>query len=120
MTSGRLTKRMVDAFGANGLDHVRWDGELAGFGVRVRPNGTKTFIAQYRIGGRNSRVRKVTIGSYGKLTRKAFNSGSWHRGLTPHRDQGRCSGMPCGIRGQVAHRRKGRESCDEFGASTRT
>jgi len=41
---------------------------LAGFGCRVRPTGSKSFIAQYRVGGRNSPTRKVTVGTYGKLT----------------------------------------------------
>lgn len=46
---------------------MHWDGELTGFGVRVRPSGSKSFIAVYRTGGRNTPLRKVTIGAVGKI-----------------------------------------------------
>lgn len=68
MTKKRLTKKVVDNLAAKERDYVEWCASLPGFGCRVRTSGTKTFIAQYRIGGRNARVRKVTIGPFGKLT----------------------------------------------------
>lgn len=68
MTKRRLTKKVVDGLVAKDRDYVEWCASLPGFGCRVRTSGTKSFITQYRIGGRNARVRKVTIGSYGKLT----------------------------------------------------
>lgn len=68
MAGRRLSKSVVDGLEAREKDFVEWCSELAGFGVRVRPSGSKTFIAQYRTGGRNSPVRKVTIGAFGKLT----------------------------------------------------
>ena len=33
-------------------EHVLWDDEIKGFGVRVRPSGRKTYIVKYREGGR--------------------------------------------------------------------
>jgi integrase len=68
MAKRKLTQSIVKALEPRPSDYVEWCGVLAGFGCRVRPTGSKSFIAQYRIGGRNSPVRKVTIGSYGKLT----------------------------------------------------
>jgi len=68
MSKPRLTKTVVDALKPRKSDYVEWCGKLSGFGCRVRPTGRKSFIAQYRVGGRNSPTRKVTIGSYGKLT----------------------------------------------------
>ena len=68
MAVRKLTKTIVDALESRTSDYVEWCGVLKGFGCRVRPSGSKTFIVQYRIGGRNSPVRKVTIGSHGKLT----------------------------------------------------
>lgn len=68
MTRQKLTQTVVKGLKARTGDYVEWCGVLAGFGCRVRPTGSKSFIAQYRIGGRNSPVRKVTIGTYGKLT----------------------------------------------------
>src|SRR5579871_411015 len=67
MAEGRITKRTVDALAPADREFVKWDGELKGFGVRVRPSGAMSFIAFYRTGGRNSPVRKVTIGSVGKI-----------------------------------------------------
>ncbi len=68
MTQKRLTKQFVDLLVSTGKDTVIWCSELSGFGVRVRPSGAKSFIAMYRVGGRNSLPKKVTIGSYPKLT----------------------------------------------------
>jgi integrase len=67
MGEGRITKRTVDALAPTDRDFVKWDGELKGFGVRIRPSGAKSFIAFYRTGGRNSLSRKVTIGAVGKI-----------------------------------------------------
>jgi hypothetical protein len=67
MAGGRITKRIVDALTSSDRDFVKWDGELKGFGVRVRPSGAKSFIAFYRTCGRNSQQRKVTIGAVGKI-----------------------------------------------------
>ncbi len=68
MPGGRITKRVVDSLLTRAADYVHWDSELKGFGVRVRPSGAKSFIAFYRPGGRNTPMRKVTIGAVGKLT----------------------------------------------------
>ena len=67
MAEGRITKRVVDGLKPDGRDFVKWDSELTGFGVRVRPSGAKSFVAVYRTGGRNSSLRKVTIGTVGKI-----------------------------------------------------
>lgn len=68
MADRKLTKTIVDGLETRTSDYVEWCGSLKGFGCRVRPSGSKSFIAQYRVGGRNSPVRKVTIGAFGKLT----------------------------------------------------
>lgn len=67
MASGRITKRTVDTLKTAGKEYVHWDGELTGFGVRVRPSGSKSFVAVYRTGGRNTPLRRVTIGAVGKI-----------------------------------------------------
>jgi integrase len=63
----KLTKRRVDAANAPVTgESVIWDGTLAGFGLRVRPSGSKVYFVQYRAGrGRSAPVRKVTIGRHG-------------------------------------------------------
>lgn len=63
----KLTKRTVDALkpkrGADARDYFVWDDELAGFGVRVRPNGRKLYVLQYRDPAGAS--RRVLIGEHG-------------------------------------------------------
>ena len=43
---------------------IAWDAEVTGFGVKVQPTGTKSFIVNYRArgGGRTARNRRVVIG----------------------------------------------------------
>ena len=63
----RLTKRTIDALKPDPRrDTFLWDGELRGFGVRVKPSGTKTFIIQYR--NLEGRTRRCVISQYGVLT----------------------------------------------------
>ena len=64
---GRLTKRTVDALlPPSSGEIVLWDDTLAGFGVRVRPAGVKTYLVLYRAGvGRGAPLRKLTIGKHG-------------------------------------------------------
>src|SRR3954465_12557984 len=64
----KLTKSAIDALQPSSRDEVYWDSVLPGFGVKVTPKGRKVFIALYRVRGGNSRLRKYTIGPYGKLT----------------------------------------------------
>ena len=61
----RLTKRVVDALKANGADTVHWDGELTGFGVRVRRSGRKYYVVQTRVAGK---LRWFTVGPHGPLS----------------------------------------------------
>ena len=51
MQKQKLTKRTIDAIKPEHGDCFLWDSDLAGFGLRVRTGGSKTFIAQYRAGG---------------------------------------------------------------------
>jgi len=41
-------------------DHLEFDDALAGFGVRIRSGGKRTWIAQYRIGAKQ---RRLSLGS---------------------------------------------------------
>jgi integrase len=69
MPTDRITKRVVDAAKPAASDWFIWDSELAGFGLRIWPSGRRTFVAQYRVGGgRGGRARRLTIGTFPKLT----------------------------------------------------
>ena len=57
MTTGRISKRSVDALSCpDGKDRgILWDDDLAGFGVIAFPSGAKTYIKEKLIaafGGR--------------------------------------------------------------------
>jgi integrase len=64
----KLMKSTIDALPTPQTDTMYWDAALPGFGVKVTPKGRKVFIVLYRTGGAGSKLRKYTIGPYGRLT----------------------------------------------------
>jgi integrase len=64
----KLTKSAIDALPTRKSDVVYWDAGYPGFGVKVTPKGRKVFIVLYRTGGAGSKLRKYTIGPYGRVT----------------------------------------------------
>jgi integrase len=66
--SVKLTKSVIDALPRPAKDVVYWDSGCPGFGVKVTPKGRKVFIVLYRVAGTGSRLRKYTIGPYGRVT----------------------------------------------------
>src|SRR5262245_42677663 len=64
----RLTKSAIDALPTPKSDVVYWDAGYPGFGVKVTPKGRKVFLVLYRTGGAGSKLRKYTIGPYGRVT----------------------------------------------------
>jgi integrase len=64
----KLTKSTIDALPTPAKDIVYWDSGCPGFGVKVTPKGRKVFIVLYRAGASGSRLRKYTIGPYGRVT----------------------------------------------------
>jgi hypothetical protein len=63
-----LTKSAIDALPTPAADTVYWDAAAPGFGVKITPKGRKVFVVLYRTGGAGSRLRKYTIGPYGRVT----------------------------------------------------
>ena len=61
----RITKRAVDGLTVSAKDTVRWDRDLAGFGVRVQPTGGKPYVVQSR---GPSGPKRVTLGLHGDLS----------------------------------------------------
>lgn len=68
MSAKRITKTAIDAIAPSDRDQFIWDGRLSGFGVKITRGGAKVFVFQFRMGGRGAKVRRFTIGKYGKLT----------------------------------------------------
>ena len=65
MPTGKVTKSAVDNLVAGARAEFLWDPELKGFGVKTEPSGAKSYVVQYRLGGRGSKVRRYTIGRHG-------------------------------------------------------
>ena len=68
-----LTKSVVDAaqpYQDGKRDKLIWDTDkgrlkgVSGFGLKVRPSGHKTFVLQYRFGGRPRRYKIGNVGDY--------------------------------------------------------
>lgn len=63
----KITKRVVDGLAADPERQIfRWDSELRGFGVCVKPSGAKSYVIQYRNADRRS--RRFVVGRVGTLT----------------------------------------------------
>ena len=65
----KLNKSNIEAIKSIGKDKFYWDDDLKGFGLRLSPQGKKSFLIQYRKDGRSKRIR---IGQFGNIT--AFNA----------------------------------------------
>lgn len=67
MATGKITKRSVEAvpLPLPGKRAHLWDDTLKGFGVMVTDRGVRSYIIQYRVGGRGNPTRRVTIGKHG-------------------------------------------------------
>lgn len=68
MATGRINKSSVDATYPAIKEVMLWDDKVSGFGLKVTPTGAKTYLFQYRLGGRAGKTRRVTIGKHGSLT----------------------------------------------------
>jgi integrase len=70
MPTQKLTKRVVDAFAPPPKRVIVYDSELKGFGLKLTPNGAKSWCVEYRpgSGGRSVAKRRLVLGSTGTLT----------------------------------------------------
>ena len=65
-----LTKRTVEALEPADKPWIAWDDKLVGFGCRVQPSGTRSFVVNYRAGdgGRKAPNKRVVVGRFGRVT----------------------------------------------------
>lgn len=70
MAVQKLTKKTVDALLPTNRAFVVYDTDLAGFGCRVMPTGSKSWIVEYRPhgGGRGVSKKRITLAKTGTLT----------------------------------------------------
>lgn len=62
----RLSKAVVDKLNGPSAETIYWDEALPGFGLRVKPNGTKSYVIQYRTRS-SGKSRRKTLGQHGPL-----------------------------------------------------
>lgn len=96
MPSAKITKRSVNTAIPGATQTFLWDTEVKGFGLKISPTGKRTYIFQYRTGGRESATQRFTIGEHGSpwtpdLARKEALrlAGLVRQGVDPREDQRR-------------------------------
>lgn len=68
MKKQKFTTSLIDGLEPGEREFSVWDTVVPGFGLRVRPTGSKSFIFVYRTaGGRAGSTRRVTIGDAARL-----------------------------------------------------
>src|SRR4051812_42708358 len=70
MTVAKLTKRFTDTIFPADRALIVYDTDLKGFGLRVLPSGSRTWIVEYRPhpGGRGVAKKRITLGSAATVT----------------------------------------------------
>ncbi len=72
MATGKITKRLIDGLRArarvDGRTLYAWDEDLTGFGIVVTKTGAASYFIEYRLGGRGTPSKRVSIGKHGALT----------------------------------------------------
>ncbi|QYF86221.1 tyrosine-type recombinase/integrase [Brevundimonas sp. PAMC22021] len=66
MVTKRLTKRVVEALAPRDERYVVWDSDLKGFGVRISPQGRRTYLARFRTHGGSDRL--MALAPHGVIT----------------------------------------------------
>ncbi|SFP26071.1 Site-specific recombinase XerD [Qipengyuania nanhaisediminis] len=61
---GKLTQARVDKAEQRAKQYFIWDRDLKGFGLRISPGGAKSYVIQYRMGGRGFPAKRYTIGKH--------------------------------------------------------
>ncbi|HUD90300.1 hypothetical protein [Sphingobium sp.] len=64
MAPGKITKRTLDALIDEGVAGFLWDQELKGFGLKTTTGGSTSYVIQYRLGGREVKTKRYTIGTH--------------------------------------------------------
>jgi hypothetical protein len=101
MSGKRITKRLVDGLKPRSREYALWDADMPGFGIRVRPTGSMSYVLVYRAGsGRSAPIRRYTIGRVGKLTPQTARTraqallGQVAQGRDPASDKATERGVP--------------------------
>ena len=70
-----LTDEVIATMEADEVEYVNWDDKVRSLGVRVRPNGHKSWVKHYRLAGKS---QKITIGDPAHISlEEARTIGYW-------------------------------------------
>src|SRR5262245_18051989 len=74
LTVGRISTLRLPS---GKTDHIEFDDEIPGFGLRLRESGSRTFVFQYNVGGPNRRknlraVSALNLAQAGKDAQNPF------------------------------------------------
>lgn len=64
MEARKITQTVVDGLSSSGRDEFLWDTKLSGFGVKVSAGGKRSYVYQFRLGGRKGTARRITLGEH--------------------------------------------------------
>jgi hypothetical protein len=68
LPTAKVTKRAVDSLVPGPKDIFLWDTEVSGFGCKVTPKGARSYVIQFRMGGRETNSVRHKIGGHGRWT----------------------------------------------------
>lgn len=68
MATGVIANRSVAAMKSGEKADYLWDEEVAGFGLKITPAGSKVYVFDFRMGGRSAPKQRITIGRHGAWT----------------------------------------------------
>jgi integrase len=72
MATAKITKSLVDTLTTDARSAGRtlyvWDAALTGFGVLATKTGSVSYFIEYRLGGRGTPNKRLSIGKHGPLT----------------------------------------------------
>lgn len=72
MATAKITKKAVDGLAAQAKAEGRtlylWDADTTGFGMLATAKGSVSYFVEYRLGGRGTKNKRLSIGKHGILT----------------------------------------------------
>src|SRR4051812_49144324 len=83
----RITKRVADSVSPAAKDIFIWDCDVPGFGLKITPSGRRSYVLQYRLGGRKGVTKRLSLGQHGVVTaEEARSEAKKLLGIVAHRE----------------------------------
>src|SRR5262245_24286349 len=76
LTVGRISTLRLPS---GKTDHIEFDDEIPGFGLRLRESGSRTFVFQYKVGDRNRRMNLGAVSAVNFVEARKTAQNLYHR-----------------------------------------